>query len=143
MSTPRASWLRAFAARLRGFVPVARQDDGFDEELQEHLRLLAERFMAQGMSREDAAAAARRQFGNSTLLQEDRRALQTFPSVDALGRDLRYALRMPYAHCGEVRDSPQPPSRPWRSGSRPIPPFSASSMPRSWRRSPIATGIGW
>ena len=29
--------------------------------------------MAQGMSREDAALAARRQFGNTTLLQEDRR----------------------------------------------------------------------
>ncbi len=93
MSTPRASRLRAFAARLRGFVRGPRQDDGFDDEVQEHLRLLAARFVAQGMPLDEAVAAARRQFGNTTLLQEDRRALQTLPSIEVLGRDLRYALR--------------------------------------------------
>jgi MacB-like periplasmic core domain len=44
-------------------------------------------------SREDAAAAARRQFGNTTLLQGDRRELQTFPSIEALWHDLRFSLR--------------------------------------------------
>src|SRR5579864_849966 len=58
-----------------------------------HLQLLVERFVAQGMSREDATAAARRQFGNTTLLQEERRELRTLVSVEDLGRDLRYALR--------------------------------------------------
>ena len=57
------------------------------------MRLLADRFVAQGMSREEAALAARRQFGNTTLLQEDRRALQTLPSIEAWWHDLRYALR--------------------------------------------------
>jgi hypothetical protein len=42
---------------------------------------------------EDAALAARRQFGNTTLLHEDRRALQTLPSIEAWWHDLRYALR--------------------------------------------------
>jgi hypothetical protein len=93
MSTPRASRLRAFAARLRGFVRGPRQDDVFDDEVREHLRLLAERFMAQGMPRVEALVAARRQFGNTTLLQEDRRALQTLASAEALWHDLRYALR--------------------------------------------------
>jgi hypothetical protein len=37
--------------------------------------------------------AARRQFGNTTLLQEDRRELQTLTSVEALWLDLRYAVR--------------------------------------------------
>ena len=45
------------------------------------------------MSREEAAAAARRQFGNTTLLQEDRRQLQTLPLLEPLWHDLRYALR--------------------------------------------------
>ena len=85
--------LRAFAAKLRGFVRGQRDGDEFDDEIQEHVRLLADRFVAQGMSREEAARAARRQFGNTTLLQEDRRALQTLPSVEAWGHDLRYALR--------------------------------------------------
>ena len=93
MSAPRPSWLRTFAARLRGFVRGSRQDEGFDEELQEHLWLLAERFVAQGMSPEEAVTAAHRQLGNTTLLQEDRRALQTLPSIEILWRDLRYAVR--------------------------------------------------
>ena len=85
--------LRAFAAKLRGFLSSQPRDDGFDDEIQEHVRLLMERFVAQGMSRKEAALAARRQFGNTTLLQEDRRALQTLPSIEILWRDLRYAVR--------------------------------------------------
>ena len=92
MSTPRASWFRAFAARLRGLLRGPRRDE-FDEEIQEHLRLLAERFVEQGVPWSEAVPAARRQFGNPTLLREDRRALQTLPSIEALWQDLRYALR--------------------------------------------------
>ena len=93
MQARRESRLRAFAAKLRGFLSRQSRDNGFDDEIQEHVRLLADRFVAQGMSREEAARAARRQFGNTTLLQEDRRALQTLPAVEAWGHDLRYALR--------------------------------------------------
>jgi len=78
---------------LRGFLRGYRRDAEFDDEIQEHLRLLAERFVGQGMSREEAVAAARRQFGNTTLLEEDRRELQALPSIEALWHDLRYALR--------------------------------------------------
>ena len=93
MGSPRASRLRAFAAKVRGVWRGQQDDREFEAEIQDHLRLLAERFVAQGMSRNVAAAAARRQFGNTTLLHEDRRLLQTIPAVDALWRDLRYALR--------------------------------------------------
>jgi putative ABC transport system permease protein len=86
--------MRTLAAKLRGFVRGRRDADEFDAEVREHLRLLADRFVAQGMSREEAALAARRQFGNTTLLQEDRRALQTLPTVEAWWHDLRYALRV-------------------------------------------------
>ncbi len=93
MHSPRSFGFRAFTAKLLGFLHGPQRDDEFDDEVQEHVRLLADRFVAQGMSREDAALAARRQFGNTTLLQEDRRALQTLPSIEALWHDLRYALR--------------------------------------------------
>jgi len=92
MSLPKQSTLRVFAAKLRGFFGVQRHDE-FDDEMQEHLRLLTERFESRSMSKKEAAAAARRQFGNLTLLQEDRRGLQTFLSVEALWHDLRYSLR--------------------------------------------------
>ncbi len=94
MDSRRQVRLRSFAAKLRGFLHGPQGDDEFDDELQEHLRLLAERFVAQGMSREEAAIAARRQLGNTTLVHEDRRALQTLPSIEALWHDLRYALRL-------------------------------------------------
>src|SRR5437660_7713131 len=93
MGNVRISRLRAFAAKVAGFFGLRKRDSDFDDEVQAHLQLLVERFVAQGMSREDAAAAARRQFGNTTLLQEDRRELWTLVSVEDLGRDLRYALR--------------------------------------------------
>ena len=68
MSARRASRLRAFAARLGGFLHGARHDEAFDEEMQEHLRLLADRFVAQGMPGSGAVAETRRQIGNTALL---------------------------------------------------------------------------
>ena len=93
MSSRGESRWRAFVARLRGFLRGRRRDAEFDDEIQEHLQLLTERFVAQGMSRKEAAAAARRQFGNTTLLQENRRELQTLPAIESLWQDLRYGLR--------------------------------------------------
>lgn len=90
--------LRSLAAKVRGFFrPRGRRqadESQFDTEIQDHLRLLAERYVAQGMSRDEAMAAARRQFGNVTLLREDRRELQTLPSLESWWRDVRYALRI-------------------------------------------------
>jgi putative ABC transport system permease protein len=79
-------------AKVPGFFGAQPQHE-FDDELQEHLQLLAERFESRGMSRAEAAAAARRQFGNLTALREDRRGLQTFLSIEALWHDDRYSLR--------------------------------------------------
>ena len=94
MRSGRGLRLRAFAAKTLGFLRGKRRDGEFDDEVQEHLRLLAERFVAQGVPREEAVAAARRQFGNVTLLHEDRRELQTLPWIETLWHDLRYGLRM-------------------------------------------------
>ena len=93
MSSRGESGLRAFAAKVLGFLRGRRHDGEFDDEIQGHLQLLAEKFAAQGMPREEAAAAARRQFGNVTLLQEDRRELRTFLSIETLWQDVSYALR--------------------------------------------------
>ena len=58
MKSARASRVRALAARVRGFVRGPQHDDGFDEEIQEHLRMLADRFVAQGTPRAEAELAA-------------------------------------------------------------------------------------
>ncbi len=67
--------------------------DEFEAEVREHIEQLAERFVRQGMSPEDAAQAARRQFGNLTRHQEDRRQLTLAGSLDGLVRAVRYAIR--------------------------------------------------
>jgi predicted permease len=78
---------------VRGFLRGRRHHGEFDEEVREHLQLLTEKFVAQGMSKAEAQAAGRRQFGNTTLLKENRRELQTLLSIEAVWRDLGYALR--------------------------------------------------
>lgn len=65
----------------------------FQAELEEHIRLLAERYRRQGMTAEAAMLAARRQFGNTALLQEDLRAMRMIPAIEAVRRDLSYAIR--------------------------------------------------
>jgi hypothetical protein len=86
--------LRKMAERLRGLVGNRTGDLEFDAEMQEHLGLLVERYIRQGMTPEDAGLAARRQFGNTTLLREDRRAMRTIPAIEAFWSDLVYAMRM-------------------------------------------------
>jgi predicted permease len=72
--------------------------DRFDRELEEemrfHLEMKAEENLAAGVSLEEARYAARRQFGNQTLLQEVSRDMWGFRSLETLAQDLRYGLRM-------------------------------------------------
>lgn len=62
-------------------------------ELEEHVKLLARDYQHEGMSSDDARAAARRQLGHVASLREEARDAWGFPSVDALIQDLRYAVR--------------------------------------------------
>ena len=81
-------------ARILGTVRNESRDTEFQTEIDEHVRLLTERYRRQGMTIEAATLAARRQFGNITLLNEDRRDMQVFPAIESLRADLTYALRM-------------------------------------------------
>jgi putative ABC transport system permease protein len=80
--------------RIRGTVRSAPRDLEFQSEIEEHVRLLTERYRRQGMRADAALLAARRQFGNTTLIEEDRRNLRVFSAIESLGADLTYALRM-------------------------------------------------
>ena len=80
--------------RMRDTVRKEPRDLEFQTEMEEHVRLLAERYRRQGMTAEAALLAARRRFGNTTLLQEDLRAMQIIPAIEALRGDLTYAIRM-------------------------------------------------
>jgi len=85
--------MRKFWERLCGTIRNKPRDVEFEAEIEEHVRLLAGRFRRQGMTPAAAMLAARRQFGNTALLQEDRRALRTVPAIEGLRGDLTYAAR--------------------------------------------------
>ncbi|MBO0858171.1 MAG: ABC transporter permease [Chloracidobacterium sp.] len=71
--------------------------DQFDRELEEemrlHLEMKAAENIAAGISPEEARYAARRQFGNQTLLREMSRDLWAVRSIETLFQDLRFGAR--------------------------------------------------
>jgi putative ABC transport system permease protein len=70
------------------------REQDVDREIRAHLELEAEEHRDAGMSAEDARCAARRAFGNQTLVREDVRGIWRKPSIDIFVQDLRYAVRM-------------------------------------------------
>ncbi|MGA2848459.1 MAG: ABC transporter permease [Terracidiphilus sp.] len=88
------SWMLRIASRVRGFFGQKEADSEFDLETQTHLQLLTEKFIRQGMDPKDAYSAARRQFGNTTLLRQRHRESRTILYFPNLFQDLRYGLRM-------------------------------------------------
>jgi len=53
------NYLRALAARFRGLLRNRGADRELDDEIKEHLHLLTERHIRQGMSEDEAASVAR------------------------------------------------------------------------------------
>jgi macrolide transport system ATP-binding/permease protein len=67
--------------------------DDLSEEMQLHLEERAEQLMAEGMSGEEAQDAARRAFGNRTLLEERSREVWQWPTLTSICADVRIAVR--------------------------------------------------
>jgi putative ABC transport system permease protein len=72
--------------------------DQFDRELEEemrfHLEMKAQENAEAGMEPEEARYAAKRQFGNQTLLWEVSREMWGVRSIETLLQDLRFGIRM-------------------------------------------------
>jgi putative ABC transport system permease protein len=64
------------------------------EEIQEHLEEKIEELVAGGMSRKEATYAARREFGNVRLTEEDSRAVWRWAGIEDLFMDFRFGARM-------------------------------------------------
>jgi putative ABC transport system permease protein len=86
--------VRVLLSRALDLVFRRRRDDRLSDEIQEHLDLLTEDYIAHGMAPGDARAAARRAFGGVEQMKETYRDQRGLPFVDALGQDLRFALRL-------------------------------------------------
>jgi putative ABC transport system permease protein len=81
------NWLKPWFSRRHLYHALS-------DELQQHLGEKIEELVAAGMSKEEATAAARRDFGNLTLVEEDSRAVWQWPSIESFFADLRYAFRI-------------------------------------------------
>jgi len=87
------SWWRSLW-QWRPWSSWQRREADFDRELRNHLDLEAEGQQDATISPEEAGYAARRAFGNITLVKEDVRAIWGWTSVEGIIQDLRYAVRM-------------------------------------------------
>jgi len=69
------SWLKQLFSRRKLYSDLS-------EEIQEHLEEKIEELVAGGMSRKEAAYAARREFGNVRLTEEDSRAVWRWAAME-------------------------------------------------------------
>jgi predicted permease len=79
-------WLRYFRRRYWDRERAREIADYLDRETADNV--------ARGMTPGDARAAARRKFGNPTLVREEIYRMNTFTWLETLAQDLRYALRV-------------------------------------------------
>ncbi|WP_446745210.1 ADOP family duplicated permease [Silvibacterium acidisoli] len=63
------------------------------EEMRVHLEEKIEAFEREGMSRDEAGQAARRAFGNTTVIAERSRETWQWPRIENIWTDAKYALR--------------------------------------------------
>ena len=80
------NWLRQIFSRRRRY-------DDLSVSIQEHLEDKVEDLMDEGMSREEAERAARREFGNVTRIEERSREVWQSPTLESIWADVRYASR--------------------------------------------------
>src|SRR5208283_780995 len=80
--------------RIRQMLSRRRAYGELSEEIRAHLEEKIEELVEGGMTRKEAEAAARREFGNVTLVEEDARDVWRWLSIENLFADVRYGLRM-------------------------------------------------
>jgi predicted permease len=87
--------LRAFLVRLRNLLRRRSQDEGrLTDELAAHVQLAVEDNLARGMSSEAARRDTLVKLGGLEQTKELVRNQRTLPSLETLGKDIRFALRL-------------------------------------------------
>jgi predicted permease len=87
-----------FWNRLRLRTRGGRLETELQDEIRLHREMLHEEFVRQGMPPAEAARAAARQFGNPASAADLSRDEWTFPHLDILWKDVRFALRLMLRH---------------------------------------------
>jgi predicted permease len=71
-----------------------RLNEDWSEEFASHIEIATDEYIAAGMPPAEAAAAARRRFGNPTFQREQIYRMNTISFLDTVARDIRYGFRM-------------------------------------------------
>src|SRR5580698_2265804 len=79
---------------LSGLFRRRKQETELEEEVRSHLEMAAQDRAERGEDHREAARAARREFGNVSLVKEVTRDVWSWGSVERLTQDLRFGLRM-------------------------------------------------
>jgi predicted permease len=85
--------LRLVMLRLRALLGRRSLEDDMQAEVRLHLDRATDRMIARGMPPEDARLAARREFGNVAVIQEEARDARGPRWGEALAGDVRFAFR--------------------------------------------------
>jgi len=81
------NWLKQLFSRRRLYGDLS-------AEIQAHLEEKVEELVGNGMSRKEAESAARREFGNVTLMKEESHNVWRWSFIENLLSDVRYGLRI-------------------------------------------------
>src|SRR5579872_3147457 len=81
------NWIKRLFSRRRLY-------NDLSDEMRLHLDEKIEELVARGLSRAQATTAARREFGNITLIENDGREVWRWPSIESVLADVRYAARV-------------------------------------------------
>ena len=86
------SWRRELS-KIQGLLRRHKPADDVEEEIRTHLQLEEQENRESGMLPDEAYNAARRRFGNVTIVRESSMEMWGWNSVEVLIQDLRYGLR--------------------------------------------------
>jgi predicted permease len=81
------SWIARLFSRRRLYEDLSR-------EIRAHLEERTEELVASGLAKEDAAARARREFGNVMAIEERGREVWQWPALESFIADVRFGARM-------------------------------------------------
>lgn len=81
------NWLKQLFSRRRLYGELS-------DEIQAHLEEKIDELVRSGMSRKQAVATARREFGNLTWIEEESREVWQWPTIESFLADLRYGARL-------------------------------------------------
>jgi cell division protein FtsX len=87
------NWLGELARRLNMLFHRRQFDADLEEEMRLHLEMRQREQLASGMTSRDATAAARRRFGNATILREKSHSAWGWEWLEHFLQDINYGIR--------------------------------------------------